>query len=77
VPRARDIAGPAVLDSTRLALSPYEVWRDILETNPAQITAAIDEMSGVLLSLKQQLTMPGMQQIFEQAAVVARSIRKK
>jgi prephenate dehydrogenase len=77
VPRARDIAGPAVLDSTRLALSPYEVWRDILETNPAQITAAIDEMNGVLLSLKQQLTMPGMEQMFEQAAVVARSIRKK
>jgi prephenate dehydrogenase len=33
--------GPALLDSTRLALSPFSVWGDILATNREHIRAAL------------------------------------
>ena len=32
-PEAANVAGPGLLDSTRLAMSSFDLWRDILETN--------------------------------------------
>ncbi len=40
-PGAARVAGPAVSDLTRLALSPYEIWRDIFATNTLSIDAAL------------------------------------
>lgn len=37
------LAGPGLLDATRLALSPYPVWKDIIDTNRDQISAAMTE----------------------------------
>jgi prephenate dehydrogenase len=37
------LAGPGLLDATRLAQSPFHVWRDILETNSDEIAAAMEE----------------------------------
>jgi len=37
------LAGPGLLDATRLALSPFTVWRDILETNRDEISKAMTE----------------------------------
>jgi prephenate dehydrogenase len=36
------IAGPGLRDMTRLALSPYDIWRDIFETNSEAVLAALD-----------------------------------
>ena len=48
--RAPDLAGPGLFDMTRLAASPYGVWRDILITNEPAIRGAVD---GFLRSLSQ------------------------
>ena len=45
-------AGRGLRDTTRLAISPPAVWRDILGTNPDYIGGAIDELVAVLLQMK-------------------------
>lgn len=53
--KARDaaiVAGPGLLDSTRLAMSSYDLWRDILETNHAEVRAALDAYIGKLQSMR-------------------------
>jgi prephenate dehydrogenase len=40
---APTLAGPGLLDSTRLALSPISVWRDILETNRDEVIHALTD----------------------------------
>ncbi|HEU0140874.1 MAG TPA: prephenate dehydrogenase, partial [Bryobacteraceae bacterium] len=39
----RLVAGPGLQDATRLALSDYEIWSDILQTNTGNIRAALRE----------------------------------
>ena len=51
-PEAAATAGPGLLDSTRLAMSSFDLWRDILETNQAEITAALDAYIGKLQALR-------------------------
>jgi prephenate dehydrogenase len=41
-PDAATVAGPGLLDSTRLAMSSFDLWRDILETNSTQVGLALD-----------------------------------
>jgi prephenate dehydrogenase len=70
------IAGPGLLDATRLALSPYSVWKDILETNRDQIQAA---MADFLEEWKQQSTALAsevdLEEQFLRAAAFARRLR--
>lgn len=40
--RLHELAGPGLRDMTRLALSSFEIWRDILETNSEAVRAALD-----------------------------------
>ncbi len=40
-PRSVEVAGPGLLDATRLALSSYDIWRDIVSTNTAPIEQAL------------------------------------
>ncbi len=72
---AAKLAGPAALDLTRLALSPYEIWRDIFATNAAPIDAALAAMIARLEELRKQLRAPEMERVFATAAAAARSIR--
>ena len=37
-PEEEQVAGPAAADLTRLALSPYDIWRDIFATNASPST---------------------------------------
>jgi prephenate dehydrogenase len=41
-PDAATVAGPGLLDATRLAMSSFDLWRDILETNKDQVSAALE-----------------------------------
>jgi len=53
--KARDaasVAGPGLLDSTRLAMSSYDLWRDILETNRTEVSAALDAYIEKLQALR-------------------------
>jgi len=72
---ANGVFGPALLDSTRLALSPYEIWADILETNAAWIHMALSEYIEALDALRRDLTAPEMAGHFESAAAVAERLR--
>jgi prephenate dehydrogenase len=42
------LAGPGLADSTRLAGSPFGIWRDICLTNADNICAALDALIGTL-----------------------------
>jgi prephenate dehydrogenase len=75
-PGAVQVAGPAALDLTRLALSPYEIWRDIFATNATNIDAALGVFIGKLEELRDELRGPRIAEEFEAAARVARRLRE-
>jgi prephenate dehydrogenase len=72
---APKVAGPAATDLTRLALSPYEIWRDIFSTNATSIDAAIGAFIAKLEELRAALRHPAMERAFEAAAESARALR--
>lgn len=73
---SHDVIGPSVIDLTRLALSPYDMWRDIFRTNPANISQALDIYISNLQLLRQNLVSDSLEALFDQAASTARKIRK-
>lgn len=80
-PNARAVAGPAAHDLTRLALSPYEIWRDIFATNAGEIDGALGRFIGRLEELRAALRtgsgteFADLQEQFERAGNAARAIR--
>lgn len=50
------LAGRGLVDSTRLASSPAEIWKDITATNSDQIGDALDTLIAVLQDLRVELT---------------------
>ena len=72
----RDVlAGPGLLGSTRLALSAYEIWRDILATNSDPIADALSSYIQKLEYLRDNLRSRAMQEEFEAASRFARRLR--
>jgi prephenate dehydrogenase len=60
-PRAESqtrVYGPALVDSTRLALSSYEVWGDIFDTNRDAIRAALESYIAQLDEFRTALLSP-------------------
>lgn len=49
------VAGPGVLDMTRLALSSFELWDDILATNVGNIDEALSQMVAALEAARASL----------------------
>jgi len=74
-PGAVRVAGPASLDMTRLALSPYDIWRDIFSTNAANIDAALAAFIARLEALRAELRSPQMEREFDRATSAARALR--
>jgi prephenate dehydrogenase len=68
-------AGPALLDSTRLALSPFDVWRDIIATNAENIEAALDAYIATLEDVRSRLRTGDLNTAFETAARFAAGLR--
>lgn len=71
------VAGPSVIDLTRLALSPFEMWSDILLTNSRHVSAALDEIIDKLMFLKDNMTSSALESVFEEASATAARIRNK
>jgi prephenate dehydrogenase len=71
------IAGPGLLDTTRLAMSSHEIWRDILATNSGEVELALDAYISELRDLRAFLVDHRMEQEFEVAADFASRIRRK
>ena len=49
------VAGPGLLDMTRLALSSHDIWKDILATNGDEIAAALQLTEARLSELRHSL----------------------
>ncbi len=76
-PDAARVAGPAAADLTRLALSPYDIWRDIFSTNTAEIDRVLGAAIAQLETLRANLlSRPDMQATFERAAQAASQLRQ-
>jgi prephenate dehydrogenase len=75
-PGAERVTGPAAVDLTRLAMSPYEIWRDIFSTNRACIDGALGSFIERLQDLRTQLQSPEIEKEFERAAAAAKSLRQ-
>lgn len=71
----RNIAGPGLIDMTRLAMSSYTVWKDILDTNETEIGPALDSYIAVLQELRASLRAPEMGPMFDAAGRLAKGIR--
>ena len=69
------VYGPALVDSTRLALSPFEIWSDIFDTNRHPIFRALEAYIAELQALRLALEKGGMQAHFDHAAELAAQVR--
>jgi prephenate dehydrogenase len=73
------LAGRGLVDTTRLASSPAEIWRDIAATNADQIGPALDLLIALLRNLRNDLaTGDRLGEVFDEAGrwrerLVARS----
>jgi prephenate dehydrogenase len=76
-PEIAVIAGPAARELTRIAASPYDIWRDILVTNPAPIRAGLDAVIDKLKDLRDKLTSEEMKGEFANAGEGARMLRSR
>jgi prephenate dehydrogenase len=54
-PQGLALSGKGLADTTRLASSPAEIWRDITATNADEIGPALDELIAVLQDLRRDL----------------------
>src|SRR6266849_2167996 len=78
IPPAKDflaVAGPGLADTTRLALSPFELWRDILATNSQAIEQALTAYITKLEHLRDNLRTREIESEFEIAAALAATLR--
>jgi prephenate dehydrogenase len=70
------VAGPGLVDMTRLALSSYDLWRDILATNSDQIDRALELYIQELEHIRENLRTRQLQEEFAHAAELAARLRR-
>jgi prephenate dehydrogenase len=61
------IGGRALREMTRIAHSPYSMWRDIALTNTQNIDAALQRFEQQLAHLRENLRGPELRELFERA----------
>jgi prephenate dehydrogenase len=69
------VFGPALADSTRLALSSFDIWGDILATNKDAIREALRDYIATLEGFSQVLETESMRTHFERGAEFAGRLR--
>ena len=69
-PDVQALAGPGLIDMTRLGMSSFDLWRDILETNDTAVAAALDAYIAKLQQLRSDFAKE-----FIQAGDFARALR--
>jgi prephenate dehydrogenase len=71
------LAGRGLADTTRLASSPPEIWRDIAATNADHIGAALDELIALLQDLRRDLSDGDrLDEVFSKAARLRELLKK-
>lgn len=71
-PEAANVAGPGLADTTRLAMSSFDLWRDILATNSAEVSVALDAYIEKLTVLRRDFEGE-----FRKGGEFARSLRQR
>ena len=71
------VYGPALVDSTRLALSSFDIWGDILDTNRHQILVALESYIAKLQEFREHLDADAMRRHFDAAARLAAQVRDR
>ena len=71
-PEAANVAGPGLVDTTRLAMSSFDLWRDILATNSAEVSVALDAYIEKLTVLRRDFEGE-----FRKGGEFARSLRQR
>jgi prephenate dehydrogenase len=61
------IGGRALREMTRIAHSPYSMWRDIAMTNSANLEDVLQRFEQQLAHLRENLRGPGLRELFESA----------
>jgi prephenate dehydrogenase len=72
-----ELAGAGLQDMTRLADSPYSVWRDICRTNLVNIQEALDSLIEKLQGLGQRLSSGSLETDFHRAAELRERLGEK
>jgi prephenate dehydrogenase len=73
--KAPELAGPALLDMTRLASSPYAIWKDILSTNDPAIRVAMKSFLRHFFELTRDFEGPDTENVFQIAQDSAAQVR--
>jgi prephenate dehydrogenase len=73
--KTTELAGPGLVDMTRLASSPYGIWKDILSTNEPSIRIALESFLSYLLKLTGDFDSPATENVFQIAQGSATQIR--
>jgi len=71
------VAGPGLADTTRLALSSFDLWRDILATNAPHIERALAAYIQKLEHVRENLRTRQLQEEFARGAGLAARIRRR
>jgi prephenate dehydrogenase len=66
-PDLHAIGGRALREMTRIASSPYSMWRDIAHTNTANIERALAKLEQRLMHVRENLRTPALREEFEHA----------
>jgi predicted alpha/beta hydrolase family esterase len=66
-PDLHAIGGRALREMTRIASSPYSMWRDIAYTNSANIEKALHKLEQRLAHVRENLRSPALRAEFEEA----------
>lgn len=72
-----ELAASGFRDVTRLAESPYVLWRDICATNTENIQQALDALIGKLQTLRDHLLDKTLEREFRQALRLREKLREK
>ena len=72
-----ELAGSGFRDLTRLAESPYSMWRDICLTNIENIQDALDAMIQKLDTIKTHLSTRELEKEFDQARRLRQKLREQ
>ena len=65
--KVAQVGGRALREMTRIAHSPYSMWRDIALTNTQNIDEALQRFEQQLAHLRENLRGPGLREMFESA----------
>lgn len=71
-----DAAGPGLTDMTRLALSNYDIWRDILATNGDEVASVLAEVEAEIARVRATLSNENVRRQFADGAAFAALVRR-